>query len=159
MSLLPSTSHANPTTPFWATAGSGGGGGGVVPIGFSVVPTSVTYSSVERFTLETIAVPTPTTDGIYVCNVFFNVATAGFTNEFKFWVSDTANVIEALTTCDSVSPANYTNTSLSFTTIYQSGTTLAPVITIDSQATATTGDPTVSYSYNILFYPFTFPPP
>ena len=27
MSLLPATSHANPTTPFWATAGSGGGGG------------------------------------------------------------------------------------------------------------------------------------
>ncbi len=28
MSLLPATSHANPTTPFWASAGSGGGGGG-----------------------------------------------------------------------------------------------------------------------------------
>lgn len=28
MSLLPATSHANPTTPFWAVAGSGGGGGG-----------------------------------------------------------------------------------------------------------------------------------
>ena len=27
MSLLPATSHANPTTPFWATAGGGGGGG------------------------------------------------------------------------------------------------------------------------------------
>jgi hypothetical protein len=27
MSLLPATSHANPTTPFWAVAGSGGGGG------------------------------------------------------------------------------------------------------------------------------------
>ena len=26
MSLLPATSHANPTTPFWAVAGSGGGG-------------------------------------------------------------------------------------------------------------------------------------
>lgn len=29
MSLLPCTSHANPTTPFWSTGG--GGGGGVIP--------------------------------------------------------------------------------------------------------------------------------
>lgn len=27
MSLLPATSHANPTTPFWSTSGGGGGGG------------------------------------------------------------------------------------------------------------------------------------
>lgn len=31
MSLLPATSHANPTTPFWASA-SGGGGGPVISL-------------------------------------------------------------------------------------------------------------------------------
>jgi hypothetical protein len=157
MSLLPSTSHANPTTPFWASS-TGGGGGGVVPISFTVAPQSVTYTSTARFTLDTVAT-SPTTDGVFVVNICFNVATAGFTNEFKFWVTDTANVFEALTICDSVSPANYTNASLSFTTFYQSAVTLAPVITFDSEATATTGDPIVSFSYNVIFYPFVFPPP
>ena len=32
MSLLPATSHANPTTPFWASASGGGGGGGPVVV-------------------------------------------------------------------------------------------------------------------------------
>lgn len=158
MSILIKEDYVNPEIPLWAS-NSGGGGGGVVPIDFTAVPVPVTYTSTTRETLKTIAVPTPATDGIYVCNVFFNVATAGFTNEFKFWVTDTANVIEALTICDSVSPANYTNTSLAFTTFYVDGTTLPPVITIDTQATDTTGDPTASYSYNVIFYPFIFPPP
>ena len=158
MSLLPCTSHRDPDHPFWATT-SGGGGGGVVPINFTATPTPVSYTSTERETLFTIAVPTPATDGIYVCNVFFNVATGGTTNEFKFWVTDTANLIEALTICDSVSPANYTNTSLAFTTFYVNGTTIAPVITFDTQATTLTGDPIVSYSYNLIFYPYVFPPP
>lgn len=43
MSLLPCTSHANPTTPFWSTGGGGGGGGSLDANQF-VVNTAVTFS-------------------------------------------------------------------------------------------------------------------
>ena len=55
MSLLPATSHANPTTPFWASA-SGGGGGGAGPVillpglNVSSLPTVNPYESQVLFT-------------------------------------------------------------------------------------------------------------
>lgn len=58
MSLLPATSHANPTTPFWASAGSGGGGGGgpiiyLPPQNASTPP----ITSGDTYTVTTIDFP------------------------------------------------------------------------------------------------------
>ncbi len=55
MSLLPATSHANPTTPFWASA-SGGGGGGAQSVAGTVGGTqSSTLTQNAETTLNTFS--------------------------------------------------------------------------------------------------------
>lgn len=87
MSLLPATSHANPSTPFWAAAGSGGGGGG------SAAGTSnegVVVPIVDAFTEYTALTYPASGVGTYVITVIFkNLTQSGSAGDFYGAVQDT----------------------------------------------------------------------
>lgn len=94
MSLLPCTSHANPTTPFWASA-SGGGGGGSTYCSLGNVTTDSNTSGIPNNDTWNIGVVSsanhyPIEGNFYTVGVTLNIAditTAGGTYDGNVWVT------------------------------------------------------------------------
>ena len=69
MSLLPATSHANPTTPFWSTSGGGGGGGGAQVV--ASTSADVVVDVIDAFTEYLGLTYTGSGNGTYVITAYF----------------------------------------------------------------------------------------
>lgn len=108
MSLLPATSHANPTTPYWAVAGSGGGGGGGPVILLPSVSTSgPLINPYGTYTLFTFPLP----DEIAVGDDFIFSATLYINDWDNTNTTFSGNIQYNVYTSDDVTSYNgYANT-------------------------------------------------
>jgi hypothetical protein len=93
MSLLPATSHANPSTPFWSTSGGGGGGGATATgtnNGGVVVPIVDAFTEYTPVTYSTSGV------GTYVITAIFkNLTLSPSAGSFYGAVSDSLSGLSA----------------------------------------------------------------
>lgn len=154
MSLLANTSYANPTTPFWASAGSGGGGGDSVRfIDGTTTPISYTVSSTSEETITYVAVPDPGKSGKYVVNASFNCWGAGYNNHFGCKIIEGASGIYTNTELDTSDlPLSWVSGSINFTFPYAVGDDV-PSFYFNVDVVVTDGDPQVILTYTIMFYP------
>lgn len=153
MSLLPATSHANPTTPFWAVAGSGGGGGGAILIEGNTGLVSYTITDTNVNDIYSVSVPFSSVNGKYVATATFNFYGDGLNNQFQGRILETTTagvVIAAVNTTDT--PILYASCGLSLVVEYEVGNDV-PVFAFQEKADSNDGSPSVSLCYTIVFYP------
>lgn len=153
MSLLPATSHANTTTPFWALAGSGGGGS--APLLVDGNENGVVIYEVQDTNLNTIVLSEPIVSvaGKFLLTATFNCYGAGFNNTFSCYIRDAPSGITApvtLTTTDY--PHDWVSGATSLVFPWQPEDD-PPSFQFQVQTTFDSGPPQVTLTYSVVFYP------
>jgi hypothetical protein len=155
MSLLPATSHANPTTPFWATAGSGGSSSLTAYLcDGSTGSVSQKITTTDWENVGGIDGIPFTVSGRYCVVANFNVNGQGFNNEFIVQIYETVNGFSTnnfISTNDAGS--KYSSTSISTLFNYNVGDDI-PVWAFQIKASSlTTPLPEVIVTSYLIFYP------
>jgi hypothetical protein len=155
MSLLPATSHANPTTPFWATAGSGGGGGNA-PILITGTLARIEYNPADdgTYQITTFTCPVNLLDGNYVVTATFSLKGGGSGNNTVFQIIDGPSGINVTNTATYSTSIEFVNatTMMTFPFSASLGDDI-PIFEFNISNADAAGNSYVYLSYNIVFYP------
>jgi hypothetical protein len=143
MSLLPATSHANPSTPFWSTSGGGGGGGGqVVAYTSADVVVNLTNAFTEYVGLTYVG----SGNGTYVITAYFQCNPEGNTPGV-FYGAIGLNPSGLSAGCQQACAGGYESMSCCLTVPNVNGIDIK-VVTQSSIAGSQ-----VKFQWNVLFFP------
>ena len=152
MSLLPATSHANPTTPFWASASGGGGGGGAILVEANNGQWNALTTDPEIMTIYSPLV-LPTVSGKYVVQATYNTnaASAGFV-KYILTIGDALGNKSISTLATTDNPISLVGGGAGFTTYWNVGDP-TPIISMLGQVDLVSTNPILTWTWNIVFYP------
>jgi hypothetical protein len=154
MSLLPATSHANPTTPFWASAS---GGGGNAPSLVSATFAKIAYNPPDDggYVIYTLNCPANAVAGDYVIQANYNYFGGDVQTNTTFGIvsTETGSFINGLINNGTAGNVNYTCLSLSWKYPYDPNEESAPVFEFNVSEANPNGDGAVALTYSVVFYP------
>jgi hypothetical protein len=156
MSLLPATSHANPTTPFWAKAGGGGGStvvfGNATPVAWFKNFSNDDPGISNVANIQSFLVPTFDTNGKLVVQANWKIDSAGQDALFILGLSGSYEVITDTTNISS-SKGTF-GQSLTMTFDYTANTSdWSLVQQIELEGTQSDVDVGGTATMSVIFYP------